>query len=109
MCKAGFAQESRGRCRALVGSADQHERPSFAPGKLAHSAAELAYRKVACARYMAECASELGRLPNIDDCYVFFVIEALVELTSLDPHDSIAEAKEKRRQKCDRSSSANNP
>jgi hypothetical protein len=51
---------------------------------------------------MAKCASQLGRLPHIDDYYVFFVIEPLVELTSLDPHDSIAEATEKRRQECDR-------
>jgi hypothetical protein len=51
---------------------------------------------------MAERASELGKLPHIDDCYVFFVIEPLVELASLDPHDSIAEATEKRRQECDR-------
>src|SRR5262249_35645096 len=83
--KAGGAQGSRRRCRALVGSADEDEWSLFKPGKLGQSALELRNGNIARGRNMAERPREFVGSPNVDDGPRCAAVEPALEVLRLDP------------------------
>src|SRR5262245_35047153 len=85
--KAGGAQGSRRGCRALVGSADEHEWSLFKPGKLGQPAIELRNGNIARGRHMAERPSEFVGPANVDDGHGFAAIEPALEVLRLDPSE----------------------